>query len=137
MPGFVIKTNEDKIIRFRYYLDEAPITAAAFAAQLPFTRNLLHARISGHEIWTDDAPVLDIIQENASVFTQPGEVVIGSLKPVRAKTAKCLGIYYGEGKGLDSCNIFAKVWDEDFDLLKQLGEQIWKTGVQPVIFEKL
>ena len=137
MTGFVIKTANDKIIRFRYYLDEAPITAAAFAKQLPFKRMLLHARVSGKEIWTDDAPRLDIIQENASVFTVTGEAVIGPLKPSRAKTSKCLGIYYGEGKGLDCCNIFAKVFNEDFYLLRELGEQIWKCGAMEIFFEAM
>ena len=136
MAGFIIKTSGGAIIRFRYYEDAAPVTVKAFALQLPFTRTLLHAKISGLEIWTDDAPALDIIQENASVFTEPGEVVIAPLKPVRAKTAKCLGIYYGEGRGLDSCNIFAKVWDEDLHLLKALGEQILKRGEQSLTFEE-
>ena len=42
----------------------------------------------------------------------------------------------GEGKGLDACNIFAKVVDEDLKLLKELGEEIWKQGAQQVTFER-
>jgi hypothetical protein len=137
MPGFILKTNNNTTIRFNYYLEEAPITCKAFNALLPFTRTLIHARVSGQEIWTDDVPPLDIIQENASVFTIPGEVVFGPLKPSRAKTSNCMGIYYGEGHGLDCCNIFAKVVDEDRALLKALGEAIWKQGAQEVIFEKI
>ena len=117
--------------------EDAPATSRAFSALLPFTRTLIHARVSGQEIWTDDAPVLDIIQENASVFTEPGEVVYGPLKPTRAKTSNCMGIYYGEGRGLDCCNIFAKVFEEDMPMLKQLGENIWKKGAEELIFEKL
>jgi hypothetical protein len=79
----------------------------------------------------------DIIQENASVFTEPGEIVIGLLKPARAKTSKCLGIYYGEGKGVDCCNIFGKVFDEDLLLLKKLGDEIWQHGSQWLTFEIL
>jgi len=135
--GFIIKTGGNKIIRFKYNLEEAPVTAASFALLLPFTRVFFHARVSGHEIWIDDAPVLDIIQENASVFTLPGEVVYGPLKPTRAKTSNCMGIYYGEGKGLDSCNIFAKVFDEDMELLGKLGDSIWKNGAQELAFEAL
>ena len=135
MEGFIIKTPNQVVIRFEYYLNDAPVTSAAFAALLPFTHTFLHARVSGHEIWIDNAPVLDIIQENASVFAEPGEVVYGPLKPLRAKTSNCMGIYYGEGSGLDSCNIFAKVLDEDMGLLKQLGEEIWKNGVQELTFE--
>ncbi len=137
MTTFLIKTPSNQIIRFNYYNTEAPITCAAFAKLLPFSRTFFHARISGAEVWTDDAPEVDIIQENASVFTEPGEVVLGPLKPTRAKTAGCLGIYYGEGKGLDCTNIFAKVFPEDLPLLKLLGEAIWKHGAQKLSFESL
>ena len=134
MPNFLLKTP-NKTIRFRYYIEAAPVTVEAFNQQLPVTITLIHARVSGQEIWTDKAPQLNIIQENASVFTQPGEVVIGPINPTRTKTAGCLGIYYGEGQGLDACNIFAKVFDEDLPMLKELGEEIWKRGELSVIFE--
>ena len=137
MTGFILKTSDNKTIRFNYYVDAAPITAKAFDGLLPFTRTFMQARVSGQEIWIDDAPPLDIIQENASIFAEPGEVVFGPLKPTRTKTSNCMGIYYGEGKGLDCCNIFAKVVEEDMQLLKALGEAIWKQGVQKITFENL
>lgn len=137
MTGFTVHTQDNQIIRFDYYREDAPITAKAFAVLLPFTRTFLHARVSGQEVWTDDLPHLDIIQENASVFTETGEVVLGPSKPVRAKTANCLGIYYGEGKGLDCCNIFAKVVAEDLHKLKELGDRIWKDGKQTLTFQHL
>ncbi|MEO6304212.1 MAG: DUF3830 family protein [Bacteroidia bacterium] len=137
MQGFKIKTADNKTIRFKYYMDVAPVTSNAFAELLPFKRSFFHARVSGQEIWIDNTPPLDIIQENASVFTEPGEVVFGPLKPLRAKTSNCMGIYYGEGKGLDACNIFAKVFDEDLEALKNLGDNIWKNGTQEITFETL
>ena len=137
MQGFKLITGNNTIIRFKYYSDVASVTSNAFSKLLPFSRTFMHARVSGQEIWIDDAPPLDIIQENASVFTVSGEVVYGPLKPTRAKTSNCMGIYYGDGRGLDACNIFAKVFDEDMDLLKSLGESIWKNGTQEIKFEKL
>jgi hypothetical protein len=137
MTGFIVKTKDNQIIRFRYYNEIAPVTISAFDKQLPFTRTFIHARVSGQEFWIDNAPELDIIQENASVFTEPGEVVIGTVKPTRTKTSKCMGIYYGDGKGLDCCNIFGKVFDEDLLLLKELGNIIWRQGEQELTFEKL
>ncbi|HEV3411580.1 MAG TPA: DUF3830 family protein [Puia sp.] len=127
MTGFKLITANQEI-RFHFYLDAAPVTSAAFARSLPFVRTFYHARISGREIWIDDVPPLDIIQENASVFAEPGEVVVGPMKPVRAKTANCLGIYYGEGKGLDACNIFARVAEADLQKLTELGNEVWKNG---------
>lgn len=137
MRGFIAKTSDHKTIRFKFYCQEAPVTCVAFKNLLPFTRTFFHARVSGQEIWIDNAPPLDIIQENASVFTEPGEVVFGPLNPKRAKTSNCMGIYYGEGKGLDCCNIFAKVYDEDLPLLKELGDKIWRSEAQELTFERL
>lgn len=135
MKGFRITTPEGTVICFRYYTNEAPQTCAAFAATLPFTKTLFHARVSGLEFWTDKAPGITVPQENASVFTSPGEVVIGPLQPARVKTAGAMGIYYGEGKGLDACNIFAKVVDDDLPLLVALGERIWRQGEAELLFE--
>jgi hypothetical protein len=95
MTGFKITTSDNKEISFKFYKDTAPVTSKAFVDILPFTRTFHHARFSGQEIWIDNVPELDIIQENASVFTEPGEVVFGPKKPERAKTANCFGIYYG------------------------------------------
>ena len=135
MTTFRIR-SKDIIIHFNLYLEAAPVTCEAFIKTLPFTKKFLHARVSGEEIWIDDAPALNIIQENASVFTEPGEIVLGPLQPARTKTSKCLGIYYGEGKGYDCCNIFGKVFPENLPKLKQLGEEIWRQGAQEITFEK-
>jgi hypothetical protein len=135
MTGFKLVTPDRQEIRFRFYADSAPVTSAAFARSLPFTRTFYHARVSGQEIWINDVPPLDIIQENASVFAEPGEVVVGPMKPARTKTANCMGIYYGEGKGLDACNIFARVVDADRQKLVELGTSIWKEGARELRFE--
>ena len=135
-PGFQILTLDGKKIRFMYY-DEAETTSRAFEKHLPFSREFLHARVSGFEIWIDTAPLLEIGQENASIFAEAGEVVIAPVKPQRNKIWGCMGIFYGEGKLLDAGNIFAKVHESDFDMLKQLGDQIWRKGGQVLHFEKV
>lgn len=128
MQAFQLILPDQTTIRFDLYADAAPVTSAAFLEILPFTRVFCHARVSGQEIWIDDVPALDIIQENASVYTEPGEVVFGPARPARTKTAGCFGIYYGVGKGLDACNIFARVRESDREKLRLLGERIWKEG---------
>ncbi len=137
MPHFIIHTAGKQTIRFGLYADVAPLTVAAFEKLLPFSKLFFHARISGQEIWTDQGPGLDIIQENASVFSEPGEIVIGPVKPGRNKISNCIGIFYGEGKLLDCGNIFGKVFEEDLPLLQEMGEKIWKHGAQELIFEKM
>ncbi|NVO21218.1 MAG: DUF3830 family protein [Bacteroidetes bacterium] len=130
MKGFKIITSDNQEIKFEFYLDAAPVTSNAFNGILPFTRTFYHAKVSGQEIWIDNVPKLEIIQENASVFTEPGEVVFGPTMPIRTKTANCFGIYYGDGKGLDACNIFARVIESDKQKLIDLGNSIWKNGSQ-------
>jgi Protein of unknown function (DUF3830) len=137
MTGFFIRTQDNQTIRFRYYNDTAPLTAEAFSNILPFSRIFFHARVSGQEIWTNDAPKLDILQENSSVFAEAGEIAIGPVKPARNKVAGLMGIFYGEGKLVDGSNIFGKVLDEDIVLLKELGENIWKKGARELKFERL
>jgi hypothetical protein len=132
VTGFKIITKDNGEIKFKFYHDTAPVTCKAFAEILPFTRVFYHARVSGQEIWIDNVPQLDIIQENASVFTEPGEVVVGPSKPSRTRTANCFGIYYGEGKGVDAANIFARVIDSDLQKLIELGNNIWKNGSQEI-----
>lgn len=137
MTDFQIKTPDEQRIRFRCYPDAAPATSQAFTGTLPFSRLFFHARVSGREIWIDDAPRLDIMQENASVFVEPGEIVIAPVKPSRNKITGCIGIFYGEGKLLDCGNIFGKVWDEDLPLLEALGDNIWRHGAIELTFEPL
>ena len=110
MQGFILKTKENQIIRFQCYVEAAPVTTSAFSDHLPFTLKFIHARVSGQEFWIDNAPELEIIQENASVFTEPGEVVIGPVYPRRTKTSGCMGVYYGAGRGFDCCNIFEGIF---------------------------
>jgi len=137
MMGFKIVTKTGVEIQFRFYREDAPETCKAFQEILPFTRTFYHARVSGQEIWIDNMPSPDIIQENASVFTLPGEVVLGPARPARVKTANCFGIYYGEGKGLDAANIFARVVDADMKKLAELGDLVWKNGPQELTVEAL
>jgi len=137
MKGFSIMTKDGIKINFAYYLDEAPLSAAAFDELLPFSLGFYHARTSGQEFWVANAFTFNVPQENASVFTEPGEVVLGPMKPVRAKAMNgSIGVYYGEGKGLDAANIFARVQPQDAEALRQLGEKIWKEGMQELRFDK-
>ena len=137
MDGFSLTTKSGIVIRFRLYRNEAPKTCEAFLQALPFSRVLFHARYSGEEIWTDKAPELFIPQENATVFTKVGEVVLGPQQPSRVKTAGCLGIYYGEGRGIDAANVFAQVIEEDKHILRELGNNIWKNGEEELLFSAI
>lgn len=134
MQSFWLSTDQNIRLRFELYQKEAPQTCQAFLASLPFQRTFLHARVSGQEIWIDDAPALSVPQENASVFPSPGEIVIGPALPLRNRIRQCIGIFYGPGQLFDCGNIFGRAWEEDLPLLQQLGDAIWRYGGQELSF---
>lgn len=136
MAGFKLFTPENEEIKFLYYNEQAPQTCAAFNRLLPFSRKFAHARMSGSEIWADNFVSEMDHQENASIFVESGEVVLGAIRPTRAKTSSTFGIYYGEGKGIDACNIFAHVSEIDKEKLHRLGTKIWIEGIHELRFEK-
>ncbi len=89
MTGVKIITEHGQEIKFEFYLDEAPLTSKEFIGY--FRLHELFIKSIRTRNWIDNVPQLDIIQENASVFTIPGEVVFGPTKPIRTKTANCFG----------------------------------------------
>lgn len=135
MPTIRMTSTLEETVLFDLYLQEAPASVAALLESLPFELDLIHASVSGQEIWTDSTPDWAVPQENASVFTEPGELVIGPAGHPRNKTAGCLGIYYGEGKGLDAANIIGKVLEKDRPALRMIGERVWKNGSEKFRFE--
>ena len=131
----IIDKNNTNIV-FQLYWKEAPITARAFWEALPFETTFYHAKISGEEIWTPNGLALDIPQENASVFVEEGEIILGPIHK-RNKISKCMGIMYGKGQLLDCGNIFGKVIESDLGKLKELGDKFWKEGKSILRFEHL
>ena len=135
MTGFLIKTSYNDILRFKFYLDKAPLTCAAFLKALPFSRSLIHPGFLRKEIWTGKGPDVNILPENVFVLMEPGEIAIGAITPHDTRTSKQLGICYGQAKPIESCNIFGKVFEDDLQLLKVLGQTIWRYGELNLSFE--
>lgn len=131
MTELCLITSEGQEIRFSFYDREAPVTCKSIKDILPIDIKLFHARTSGEEIWSPDGPELTIIQENATINIEPGEIGIAPIHP-RNRIAKCLVITYGTAKLFDCANIFGKVIKEDEERLKQLGNKIWLEGAQVV-----
>lgn len=118
-------------IKFKLYTDDAPMTCSTIVEILPIEITLFHARTSGEEIWTPDGPELKIALENATVNIEAGEIGIAPTHP-RNKISKCLVVSYGQAKLFDCANIFGKVFPEDENKLKDLGNRIWTEGKQSV-----
>ena len=131
MTVLCLTTSSGLEIKFHLYDSEAPETCTAIRRILPLEIKLFHAKTSGEELWTPEGPELRIIQENATVNIEPGEIGIAPVH-ARNKISKCLVIAYGQAKLFDCANIFGQVMSEDEDKLRDLGNKIWLEGTQSV-----
>ncbi|MBI5221005.1 MAG: DUF3830 family protein [Candidatus Liptonbacteria bacterium] len=127
MSYIKIITPDNTEIRFRPYISDAPQTCAVFLRSLPIAARAVQARFAGEEIWIPEGPALSIPQENATIELKPGELGYAPPTP-RNSVGRSIAIVYGEAKLSDCVNVFAVVFDEDLDKLKQLGERIWLGG---------
>lgn len=124
-------TSRNEEIKFHFYDSQAPETCMAIKKILPLEIKLFHAKTSGEELWTPEGPELQILQENATVHIEPGEIGIAPVH-LRNKISKCLVITYGQAKLFDCANIFGQVIKEDEKILRDLGNKIWLEGAQIV-----
>jgi hypothetical protein len=131
MTLLCLTTSSSQEIKFHFYDSQAPETCMAIRQILPLDIKLFHAKTSGEELWTPDGPELNIIQENATVNIEPGEIGIAPVH-LRNKISRCLVITYGQAKLFDCANIFGQVIKEDEDKLRDLGNRIWLEGAQIV-----
>src|SRR3989344_5474873 len=129
-----IKVKDLPSIRFNLYKKEAPATCDAFIKVLPLEVDALQARFAGEEIWVKDGPSLNIPQENSTVNLKIGELGYAPPSP-RNEIGRSIAIVYGEAKLSDCVNVFAYVYGEDLENLKQLGEKIWAQGKTILSFE--
>lgn len=135
--GFQVSAPGGQAIPFEYNLRFAVETCEAFDELLPFSCVFKHVETSGPELWTENAPVLDILQQYSTAQAEAGEVLLGPVQPLRNRISGSLRIFYGEGQSLDAGNVFARVFKGELDKLAALGNRIRKEGSLELSFEQL
>ncbi len=131
MTVLCLTTSDNQEIKLHFYDSQAPEACMAIKQILPLDIKPFHAKTSGEELWTPEGPELKIIEENATVNIEPGEIGIAPVH-LRNKISKCLVITYGQAKLFDCANIFGQVIKEDKDKLRDLGNKIWLEATQIV-----
>src|SRR5688572_21261613 len=101
MASFSINLDNDMTIRFQCYVEDAPVTSTAFLSFMPLAKMFSPVLVTGLALWFDDRPPVDLIQEDASLFPKPGDVVSGPSIPSRPLRGRCFRIGSGACKGLD------------------------------------
>lgn len=121
-------------IRFRLYNKKAPITCEGILKSLPISEKAFQARFAGEEIWIKDGPALNIPKENSTKKPKIGGLGYAPNNP-KSEVTRNIAIIYGEAKLVGSVNIFARVYEEDLNKLKKLGEKIWLKGARELKLE--
>ena len=135
--GFQVSASGGEPIPFEYNLRFAVETCEAFDELLPFNCGFKHVETSRPELWTENAPVLDILQQYSTAYAEAGEVLLGPVGPLRNRISGSLRIFYGKGQSLDAGNVFARVFKGELDKLAALGNRIRKEGSVELSFEQL
>ena len=122
--------------------DRAPKTCDAFWAQLPFERDLIQAKWSGHVsyVLTD----LDIKEAECSrcYGVCPGEILYNPHVHDAAEHPHEVSIVYGPAvmssvSGFAIMNLFARIPTEKLDELYALGIEISREGMKKARFTRI
>jgi Protein of unknown function (DUF3830) len=125
------------VLRSRLELVAAPKSCAAFAALLPLTLSLIHARWSGECGW---APLGDtglrVAPENATRYPQPGEILIYTGEISEPEILVPYGAAaFASKAGPLAGNHLMTVLDQS-ELLQEIGEALLWHGALPITFER-
>ena len=114
---------------------EAPKTSEAVKSHLPLDAKIYQARWSGKEIFIPVNLAGKPPREHQSIRASLGDVIyFHEWEDAYEQTGfEAIGLFYGpeivrEWRGDAPVNVFGKVDPSQFDLLKAIGERVWREG---------
>jgi len=120
-------------------LAEAPLTTAAVKSEAPFDATVYQARWSGREIFVPVKFKNKPVRENQSIRANIGDVIYFHEWPEQFNYTgfEAIGMFYGpeivrEWRGDCPVNVFGRVDPSQFDLLKEIGERVWRQGGEAI-----
>jgi hypothetical protein len=125
------------VLRARLERAAAPESCAAFAAVLPLTLGLIHARWSGECAW---APLGDtglrLAPENATRYPRPGEILIytGEISEPEILVPYGAAAFASKAGPLAGNHVMTVI--DQGDVLAAIGEALLWRGALPITFER-
>lgn len=114
---------------------EAPKTSEAVRAELPIAAKIYQARWSGREIFVPVTFKRKPPRERQSIRANLGDVIyFHEWGDAYDHTGfEAIGLFYGpeivrEWRGDAPVNVFGHVDPAQYDLLKAIGERVWREG---------
>jgi hypothetical protein len=117
--------------------DLAPETVRRVMAMLPIEATVYHSRWSGREINFPVKSPAPVPRERQTCTVNTGDVVYWKEWEMGDAAQEALAIYYGaevtrDHRGYLPVNVFARVPQEDWPVIEEVGLRIWKEGTESV-----
>ncbi|HMN79214.1 MAG TPA: DUF3830 family protein [Burkholderiaceae bacterium] len=124
--------------------DAAPRTTGAIAADLPLDAKVYQARWSGREIFVPVSLARKPPRERQSIRASLGDVIyFQEWEDAYERTGfEAIGLFYGpeivrEWRGDAPVNVFGQIDPSQFELLRQIGDRVWREGGEGVTIRVL
>jgi len=118
---------------------EARKTIECIRAELPIKATVLQARWSGREIFIPIKLPSKPPRERQTIRANLGDVIYFCewSEQYDYTGFEAIGMFYGpeivrEWRGDAPVNVFAQIDPADFELIKQIGERVWRQGGEGV-----
>jgi len=117
--------------------DLAPETVKAVTAMLPIEATVYHSRWSGREVNFPVKSPAPVPRERQTCTVNTGDVVYWKEWEMGDAAQEALAVYYGaevtrDHRGYLPVNVFARVPQEDWPAIEEVGLRIWREGAESV-----
>lgn len=118
---------------------QAPKTASALKVEAPLESIVLQARWSGREVAVPVNFKQKPARENQSIRANIGDVIYFHewADSYDQSGFENIGIFYGaeivrEWRGDAPVNVFGRVDPAQYDLLREIGDRVWRQGAEAI-----
>ena len=123
------------VFRARLRPDLAPRTVEAIRRMLPLEVTVYHSRWSGREVNFPVHSLVPVPRERQTCTVNTGDVVYWKEWELGEEAQEALAVYYGaevtrDHRGYLPVNVFAKVPEEAWPRIEEVGVRIWQHGVE-------
>jgi hypothetical protein len=115
--------------------DLAPATVDVIRAMLPLEVTVYHSRWSGREVNFPVRSPRAVPRERQTCTVNTGDVVYWKEWEMGDEALEALAVYYGaevtrDHRGYLPVNVFARVPQEEWPVIEEVGLRIWKEGAE-------
>lgn len=117
--------------------DLSPETVKAVVAMLPIEATVYHSRWSGREINFPVRSPAVVPREQQTCTVNTGDIIYWKEWEMGDEAHEALAIYYGaevtrDHRGYLPVNVFARVPQEQWPTIEEIGLRIWREGIEKV-----